>query len=286
MIWTNYHCHSSYCDGKAKAEDFVLEAIKNNMPVLGFTGHGPVPFDSVWNMTEKDLPAYLEEIDILKSKYNGQIEILCALEVDYISGLLDAQSPVFTNQLDYRISSVHYLDQFEEGGWFTIDGPPAEWEAGLAKLYNNDVFKVVDSFVDKSIEMIEKGGFEIIGHIDKSFQHGHKYFSVDDPRYVEAINRLLKVASEHAIIVEINTKSFERLGFFYPHQHFFKTLKEFNIPVTINSDSHHPLLLTSGMANAAKALLDAGIKETYEFIGGSWKAFPLTPEGINIYANS
>ncbi len=280
MHWTNYHCHSLYCDGKARMEDFVLEAIKIGMPILGFTGHGPVPFKSVWNMTADDLPKYLDDVQGLKEKYADKITILSGLEIDYVEGELNAKSEIFNCGLDFKIGSLHYLNTFEDGSRFTIDGPPAEWQAGLTQLYDNNVFNVVEDFKRQSIDMIELGGFEILGHMDKTFQHGHKHFPIDHPQYIAAITDILKSASENDIVVEINTKSHERLGFLYPHVQFFKTLKSFDIPVTINSDSHHPLLLTSGMEFAANALLEAGINETYEFSNGNWVACALDKKGI------
>ena len=39
MIKTNYHTHSTFCDGKNTPEEMVLKAIEDNFDILGFSSH-------------------------------------------------------------------------------------------------------------------------------------------------------------------------------------------------------------------------------------------------------
>ncbi len=281
MSWTNYHSHSLYCDGKAPLEAFVKEAIEIGLTKLGFSGHGPVPVSSVWNMSEADWPEYLSEVERLKSEYGQQIELYSGVEADYIQGKLSANDAIFTDaNLDFIIGSLHFMGTLDDGSPWTIDGPPAEWDAGMQQLFSNDVYNVLQDFCNQSIEMINAGGFDILGHMDKSFQHAHKYIPVDDPKHVACTLDMLSAARDADLVVEINTKSYAGLGFFYPHQYFFKALKEWKIPVTINADTHHPKQLTASYEVAAQMLLDVGIKETVELMNGEWQPCGLSPKGI------
>ena len=37
MIKTNYHTHTSFCDGKSTAEQMILSAIDKKFDILGFS---------------------------------------------------------------------------------------------------------------------------------------------------------------------------------------------------------------------------------------------------------
>ncbi len=281
MSWTNYHCHTPYCDGQSEMEALVLEAIRNKDAAIGFSAHGPVPFASEWNISKQDLVKYYEVLKALKEKYHGQIAIFTGIEADFIEGQLDARSDtLLPAHLDYKISSLHYVGTLDNGTPWAVDTPWDEWETGLQQIYQNNVDTLVKDFARQSIQMMELGGFDIVGHLDKIFQNGHQYFDHTHAPFRSAVKDMLHAAKENDLIVEINTKSFESLGFFYPHQSFFSILKQLSIPVTINTDAHSTDRLHSGMAMAAEYLLANGISETVEFINGEWKHCQLTKNGI------
>lgn len=283
MSWTNYHCHTPFCDGQSEIEAIILAAIHNNDSIIGFSAHGPVPFKSDWNIENSDLQSYYNQLSSLKKKYAGKIEVYAGIEADYIEDKLNAHSEsLFPENLDYKISSLHYVGALDNGTPWAVDTPWEEWTEGLQQIYQNNTDAVVSDFTRQSIKMMEEGGFDIVGHIDKIFQNGHQHFDKDHKHYRNCVTDMLKAAKENDLIVEINTKSFESLRFFYPHQSFFAILKQLNIPVTINSDAHSTDRLHSGLSIAAEHLLANGINETVELINGGWKYCQLTKNGIVI----
>ena len=46
MMFSNYHTHTTYCDGANTPEELVLEAIRLGCPELGFSGHSHLAEDS------------------------------------------------------------------------------------------------------------------------------------------------------------------------------------------------------------------------------------------------
>lgn len=281
MLWTNYHCHTQFCDGRANAEDFVKAAIDKNISTLGFSSHSPVPYNSIWNMKKENLGNYINEIKRLTVAYKDQIEILTGMEVDYIPGVFSAHESIIQNSnFDFLIGSVHYMDTFADGTPWTIDGPDEEFDAGFRQIFGNDARTYAKRFAEISGEMIELGGFDIVGHIDKVYQHGMRYFDIDEKWYKQLVWDLLSLASEKDLIVEINTKSFSKLGYFYPHQKFFKWLKELNTKVTINSDTHDPEKIDLAFEESAALLLEQGIKESFEFVDSVWQPVSLTEKGV------
>ncbi|MFB6319937.1 histidinol-phosphatase [Saccharicrinis sp. FJH54] len=281
MLWTNYHCHTQYCDGRADAKDFVKAAVRANLNKLGFSSHSPVPYHSDWNMKASDMPLYINEVLYLKEKYCHQIEILLGMEVDFIPGIFGPQSKeIKVLPTDYLIASVHYLDYFDDGTPWSVDGPVEWFDLGIRQIFNGDIRKFAKRFTAISREMIEHNGFDIVGHIDKMYQHGSRYHDVGEKWYRGLVGELLEAAGQQDLIVEINTKSYRKLGFFYPHQSFFKLLKDLNIRITINSDTHDPEKIDLAFNEAADALTQAGISTVFEFIDGEWTDCKLTKKGV------
>ena len=90
---SNFHTHTTFCDGAGTPEQMVVSAIKKGFGVLGFSSHS----DMV-----KDLDAYKAEIRRLAEKYEGKIRILCGIEAEYDTGFN-------RGDLDYVIGSTHYI---------------------------------------------------------------------------------------------------------------------------------------------------------------------------------
>ena len=69
MILRDCHVHTTYCDGKDKAEDIVKTAIDKGLKTLGFSGHSYTPMDTRYCMSIEGTREYIKEINILKEKY-------------------------------------------------------------------------------------------------------------------------------------------------------------------------------------------------------------------------
>ena len=76
---SNFHSHCTFCDGRSHAEDFLRFAIANHFRAYGFSSHSPLPFETLWNMSKNDMPEYITEINRLKKKYAGDIEVYFGL---------------------------------------------------------------------------------------------------------------------------------------------------------------------------------------------------------------
>lgn len=245
-------------------EDFVRFAIAKGVKKYGFSSHSPLPFHTSWNMNLEDLPYYKKEFYRLKEKYAGQIELFLGLEVDYIEGVFDTGTNLYSmDDLDYKIGSVHYLDALPEGGFFSVDGKFYNFQKNLDKIYKGDIRLAAERYFEISSNMVRKGGFEIVGHMDKISQNGMNCqgFDIKEKWYVDLVSNYLELIKEQGMIVEINTKSYLSLGITYPDVQFFPLLKELEIPIMVNSDCHDP-----------DKVMD-GFEQVYELIK------PLAPEG-------
>ena len=72
-ILQNLHTHSTYCDGKHSLTEMIESAIEKEFDAIGFSGHSPVPFESIYAMSIKGEKEYRREVRELKNKYSGKI---------------------------------------------------------------------------------------------------------------------------------------------------------------------------------------------------------------------
>jgi histidinol-phosphatase (PHP family) len=265
---SNYHTHSCYCDGAGELETYIKKAKEFNMKALGMSSHAPLPFESWWNMPEEYLPTYLEELKILKQKYNSQdFKLLSSLEIDFIPGIMGVKNPkIIAANLDYTVGSVHYVNMLESGIRWTIDGDDETFEKGISEIFNGDVMAAINQYFLIQMEMIDKEPPDILGHCDKIRMHNaNKYFfDENENSYKSKVYDLMKFAAEKGVIVEINTKYLAPAGLLFPAKEHFKWMYKNKIPVTISSDAHHPNKLLDGFSEVTQMLQAAGYKEVSE----------------------
>ncbi|MDR2968042.1 MAG: histidinol-phosphatase [Tannerellaceae bacterium] len=274
---SNFHSHSTFCDGRSSPEDFLKFAISGKFRAYGFSSHSPLPFETFWNMSAVDMPEYLTECDRLKKKYEHLIEIYTGLEIDYLDETYNPSIPYFRElPLDYRIASVHFLPlsgNLTESNMVCIDGSYEEFARSVDLHYEGDIRKITERYYQSVYAMLEAGGFDIVGHPDKIYQNGHLYpgFTMDADWYREPLMACLELIAQKGYIVEINTKNLIRKQQLFPHVRYLPLLKKMHIPVMVNSDCHYPDLVNDGRPEAFKLLKNLGFRTTMELIKGEWK---------------
>ncbi|MBQ4162305.1 MAG: histidinol-phosphatase [Parabacteroides sp.] len=281
MQLSNYHSHCTFCDGRSIPESFIKFAISQGFRAYGFSSHSPLPFETFWNMPKDDMPEYLMEIERLKKKYQGQIEIYVGLEIDFLDETYNASIPFFTQlPLDYRIGSIHFLPialPLEERNMVCIDGSFRDFQKSVDTHYQGDIRLLVAHYFESIQKMVEIGGFDIVGHMDKIYMNGHrcKDFDFEAEWYQKPFNDCLQLIAEKGLMVEVNTKNLLQRKQTYPHTDYLHRLLELNIPVMVNSDCHYPDLVNDGRTEAFKILETIGFKTTRELINGQWQDVAL-----------
>ena len=270
---TNYHSHCSFCDGRADAEAFILEAIRQGFYSYGVSSHAPLPFSTHWSMEKKDMDAYIQEIECLRTRYADRIEIYLGLEIDYLTDDYHPNIPFFQNlPLDYRIGSVHLLEDLA-GELADLDVAPEIFRQKITDRFDNDLKRVVVGYFDKLMRMVEQGGFDIVGHADKISMNASFCMPgiTFEKWYLDKIKEYFALIAEKEIMMEINTKAFDTKGYFFPNQHHFQLIRDLGIRIVVNSDAHYPEKINAGRPEALRALKEAGITEVYELLGNRWQ---------------
>lgn len=198
MIKSNYHTHSTYCDGKDSLEQMALTAVEKSFHILGFSGHCYTFFDEEYCMTKENTIRYQQDIAFLKEKYAGKIQLLCGIEQDMYS-------TEDTGCYDYVIGSAHYVKKGSQ--YLAVDNSAQQFMGQINELYNGDCLAFCEDYFAQISSLYERTGCDMIGHFDlvTKFNEGSSLFDESHPRYREAAESAAKKLISAGVPFEINT---------------------------------------------------------------------------------
>ena len=277
MSFTNYHTHTSFCDGKGEPEDYVLEAIKCGLKAIGFSSHAPLPYKNNWTLQENRVDEYCNIIQSLKVKYQRLIQIYLGLEIDYISEFAGNGFSKFEElNLDYTIGSVHIGGERIAGEFTYIHASEEDFLKILDNCFNGNVQKFVCSYFQTVRDMVRSIKPNIIGHLDliKKFNSEDKYFSENQEWYKIEVLNTLEVIAKHSAILEVNTSQ-GVIKEFYPSTWILKEARKLSIPVMINSDAHSLKAMDAKFPEAIQALKKAGYTAQKILLDQTWRNIEL-----------
>lgn len=273
---SNYHTHNSLCDGAGELEEYLEAARRKGFTALGFTSHAPLPFSNDWTLAEADLETYCSRV--LELKKTSDMEIYLGLEIDYIPDRMGPAEERWKRfELDYTIGSVHMIPA--EGEAWSIDGPDDEFLHVYRKVYRQDGTAMAVDYFRLLEEMILKGGFTILGHLDLIKKKNLKMNFLDEetPRYMDAVLRVLDSLAKSGIFMEINSGGLFRGATqeVYPSFSILQESRQRNIPLVINSDAHTPDALDFYFHEACDLARKAGYRTIMMLLDGEWREIAL-----------
>jgi len=233
MILSNYHTHSTFCDGKDTPEEIVTQAIKLGMTSIGFSSHSYTSFDTDSCMSVEGTEKYKTEINRLKVKYKDKINILLGIEQDY-----DSDFPA--EDFDYVIGSVHNL--FVGDRYYPLDCSAEILHNLIDEHFDGDAYSMAEYYYEKVSEIYEKTHCDIIGHFDliTKYNENGEFFDENNPRYIEAVDSALNKLFKTPAVFEINTGAIAR-GYRktpYPSAFICEKIISHGKDLIISSDCH------------------------------------------------
>ncbi len=271
-----YHNHNFFCDGKEAPENYILEAVNQGFTHFGFSSHAPFFFDNPWSVPVEKMAEYAKTINYLTQKYADKLMILKSLEIDYLPGKI-ASFDDFRDRysLQYVIGSIHYVLHPTTKEMLFIDGPADRFATNFQRVFNGNVEFVVKSYFDQTKQMIVAGRPDIIGHIDKLMMNLKQFFPADTlyPEwYTHEMEDLLKVIANHKTIVELNLRGLIKRKWHttFISEFFLPYCKNFNIPMIISTDAHHPSEISAYYEFGIQLLLNAGIGSVAKWSAEGW----------------
>ena len=266
MLKTNYHCHTTFCDGKNSVDEMVRAAVAKDFAVLGISSHSAYPFAENWHIAPGRHGEYMKTVRDAAQKYQNALTVLCGFEADYIRGVTkpSLSDEYALLQPDYLIGSVHYVvinDRI-----FAVDDKAETLSAAIRDFCGGNAKKVVQEYFALEREMLSKGGFTILGHPDLVRKNNGclHLFSENDDWYRTEIKALADAVKKSGVIAEINTGAIARkkMDDVYPSAELLALLCERKVPITVNSDAHTTNDLDCAFERAFACAKRAGYTES------------------------
>ena len=221
----NYHTHTWRCKHAAGTEkEYIEEAIRGGIKVLGFSDHSPMPFPgeyrSGFRMGMDELQDYCDTLQALKKEYEREIEIHIGLEAEYYPQLFDGLLDFLKDYpIEYLILGQHCLDNEYEG-------------KGVGSATPTDDSGILKKYVDQTCEGMRTGHFLYLAHPDLVC------FTGDSAIYRREMRRICCVAKEMGLPLEINLQGMY-LKRHYPTPEFWKIAGEEGNDVVLGIDCHY-----------------------------------------------
>ena len=234
MIYSDYHVHTNFCDGKDSPEDMIKRAIELGFKEIGLVVHSYTEFDTSFCAMPESMEKFKVEIKALKKKYADKISVKAGIEMDAFSDkkLIDG--------FDYVIGSVHYFKVGER--YFDVDMGKDQLRQSVDTAFGGDFYLAAQNYYKTVGEVVERTGATIIGHFDliTKFIELDPAFDTSSPVYVSAYREAVDKLIPYGVSFEINTGAISR-GYRtmpYPSKDIIDYIKEKGGKLILSSDSH------------------------------------------------
>ena len=302
MIEYDVHLHSDFStDSSEKMETTAEKAVQLGLKGLCFTDHMDLYFPLQCSKKSGgdftfELKEYFENLENIKQKYSGKLEILYGLEIglrnesDLKEKCLDGYRKMAEEYpFDFIIGSTHCLediDPYWEEYWYgrtAEEGLDRYFEAIAHNCTYYDSFDSLghlDYLVryvsqEATVKSAEKKGLlELVSGKDEESDpavqkrlYGRKIYNPSD--FTEYIEDILKSVIDKGVALEVNTAGIKYgLGFAHPRKEILKMYKDMGGElITIGSDAHMAEHLAYGFDGTCDLLKDLGFKYYFVYKG-------------------
>jgi histidinol-phosphatase (PHP family) len=251
------HTHTKYCYHGSNAEEemYLDSAIRQGFERFSLTEHPPLPAGWIADealfrelaMPEEELALYMEYAQRMKQKYEGKIEVLVGLELDYLHGrtsFMDRLVDRWQDRLEDAVISVHYLPG--AGGMRCIDFTADDFRQGLLAHYGS-MNAVVDEYfnhVEAAIAWAQHLPIarKRLGHIDLIGKFRLALPPFDETAWRRRLESLLSRIKAAGIGIDVNTAGLRvaTCGKPYVPEWFLQRCREQGIELVFGSDAHKP----------------------------------------------
>lgn len=237
----NYHTHTERCKHAYGSErEYVEEAIKGGLEVLGFSDHTPYPFPKNYTsrirMDMDELDDYVDTVLALKKEYKSDIDIRLGLEAEYFPRYFDAlMDAIDAYPVEYLLLGQHY--------------PNNEIGEPYCGSYTEDR-SVFLSYCEQVREGIKTGRFTYLAHPDLI------WFGGSDELYGTHMREICILAKEYDLPLEINLQGIW-MNRNYPDERFWKIAGEVGNTCIMGADAHRPGAVVAEEAEKAATELAA-----------------------------
>ena len=243
----SYHTHTPFSDGTNTIEEMLEYAVKLGWEEIGISDHLVIhknirnaeyfgyernnvfvfeDFESALKASN----AHVEKIKEAARKY--PLKVHTGFEVDYFpyQGWEESFKQLKSkSKADYFINGNHLFFDEKCEKLIGINDPHAQRFNDTAKAEH------ISRHFQTIKKAIESGLYDFIAHVD--YVRGTGFMEERD--FEKEIMDIIKALVQNKIPTEINTKSYQKLGYFMPIRWILEELRDHNIPIVISDDAHN-----------------------------------------------
>lgn len=269
MILSNVHTHCTLCDGASTPDEVAKAAIALGFTDIGFSSHGPAPFDKSCPGVASE-KAYIDEIACIRDRYRGVLGVSIGLEQD-------TYGPAKEKTYDYTIGSNHYLP-VKDGRYIAVDAGHQILKDEIDNRYSGNGLAMARDYYGLFLEGLKTMQPSIVGHFDlvKKYNRGNTLFDEASSAYrqlaLEALDEALNIVTPYGGMLEVNTGAIIR-GLRddpYPSQFLLRRAAEKKARMIITSDSHDASTLNLFFDMAQQQLKLAGFTKVAVLFKGEF----------------
>ncbi|MEE9131989.1 MAG: histidinol-phosphatase HisJ family protein [Gemmatimonadota bacterium] len=256
----NYHLHNQYsADGRGSTKETCQAALELEFDEICHNNHvetfNPESGDWVVDLVEarERFEQIQHEIERLQPE-NPELRILFGAEFEYRREWVETLDALIDSvDFDLIIGSVHVVDGHQVSGGSIGD-----------YFKDRDISDTYGRYFEVVEEMLEWGGFDVVGHFDMVKRFGAKYYGPFDAGPFESqVRGVLEKMVDKGFGLEVNTSGVVQAPAEpYPGLDILKWAKEAHVAtVTIGTDSHVPTSFEQGWEVGDLLLRRAGFTE-------------------------
>ncbi len=254
MIPQDYHMHSTFSeDGASSPEEMCLQAIKLNIPEIGFSEHWDVgPYEKNPRFFQPE--PWHAELVRLRALSAGKLTIRLGIEI--------AEPHLYPKEtreilarvpFDYVLGSVHFV-----ASHFMFD------ENYFRSHSADEVYQAYFAEVER---MLQVADMDILAHIDIPARTAKPILGFDPSRYEDQIRRILQMVIERGIALDVNTAGLRKPAkILMPDPLILKWYAGMSGDrITLGSDAHNASQVGLNLDIAREAIRAAGISHITVF---------------------
>ena len=237
---TNYHTHTKRCrHANGEDREYIENAIKAGIKILGFSDHAPYLFDETWyyshyRMYVDQIEEYTSSINALKREYQSDIQIHLGFELEYYKTTHQKEIEFLRKyNPEYLVLGQHFVGGETTGCYVSCQSDDS----------------VLTQYVSECIEALKTGHFTYIAHPDII---GYDY---SDEAIDKEYTRLLTFAKENGYPIEINCLGIQNRRW-YPRRKIFELASTIGNEVIVGIDAHSPNVISKQSFETAHAFVD------------------------------
>ncbi|UCE26713.1 MAG: hypothetical protein JSW52_10255, partial [Candidatus Coatesbacteria bacterium] len=216
--------------------------------VIGFSEHWDFdPNDRSYGFY--DYETIRAEIERLRRKHAGEVDVLFGVEVSYVSAREeDIRAALAGKDFDYIIGGIHASD-----GIYISEPKCRDYMAGQTAR------EVYTRFFEETWKAVESGLFDILAHMDLCKRFGVEFYGPFDIEQVGdgLVERVIRMTVAAGVALEVNASgTWQGPEETYPARRILEMYRDTGGElITVGSDAHAPA--RAGDISAAEELVAA-----------------------------